>query len=67
MNPKLRAMAEYIVDRLGGSVEFSKLSYIIYLADREHYLRAGSTISGARHIKREWGVEVEGLREVVNA
>lgn len=59
-------MAAYIVDRMGGSVEFTKLSYIIYLADLEHYLKSRSTISGARHIKRPWGIEVEGLREVVN-
>ena len=66
MNDKLYALAAYIVDKLGGSVEFTKLSTIIYLADLGHYLRKGSTISGARHLKREWGVEIEGLSEVVN-
>jgi hypothetical protein len=62
---KIEALARYILDK-AGAMEFSKLSNIIYLADLEHYHREGRTISGARHYKREWGVEVEGLREVVN-
>ena len=61
---KMDELAVYITHRLG-TVDFRKLSIIMYLSDLEHYLKHGSTITGKRHVKREYGPEPDGLRDSV--
>lgn len=63
MANKLAEMA-LLVLATRGDMEFEELSNVIYQIEKKSFLDLGYTITGARWYKREWGVEVEGLREV---
>lgn len=62
---RLLNLVRHVMAQFPDGVEFSKLSTIIYIADREAFLDVGHTITGRKHFAREWGVEVDGLRRVV--
>lgn len=64
MANKLAEMALLILATTG-DLPFEELSNTIYEIETKAYLKLGKTITGARWIKRDWGVEIEGLREVI--
>lgn len=63
---KLEAIAYYFLWGIGKPMEYSQLCSGIYLADREAFLGLGQTISGQVWVKRDWGIDIDGLRTALH-
>jgi uncharacterized phage-associated protein len=57
--------AAFIVDRIG-EVEKIKLIKLIYLADREHFIRTGAPITGDRQVAMPFGPVPSSTLDVIN-
>jgi len=57
--------AAFIVERLG-EVDKIKLIKLIYLADREHFIRTGAPITGDRQVAMPFGPVPSGTLDAIN-
>ncbi len=64
LDKAVEAMA-YIVERLG-TVEKAVLMKLLYLADREHFLRYGFPITGDRPYAMKWGPVPSASLDAIN-
>jgi len=64
LNKTIQAAA-FILERLG-DVDKIKLIKLIYLADREHFIRTGAPITGDRQVAMPWGPVPSRTLDAIN-
>lgn len=66
---KLRALVFYVISRhecCPQPLSRERLHTLLFIADKEHFIKHGRTITEFPWIKREWGVELDGLNDLLD-